>query len=179
MTHRTSRSSEPRGSPQLAGWSRSRAVADLCVSPSNHAVSTRATSIFAGVLALVVGALVGATRWANGKAESVQCGNYMASIGYAARLWASEHDDHLPSDLLSMSNEVTVPKILVCPGDHLRKPAPSWIEFAPEYSSYEIVTPSLKEGDRNGVFLRCKIHGHLGYADATVYDGVRRRTKIP
>jgi hypothetical protein len=54
-----------------------------------------------------------------------------------------------------------------------------WAVFTPADSSYEIVTPGLKDGDTNGVFLRCRIHGYLGYADATVFDGVRRRTKIP
>ena len=135
--------------------------------------------IFVGLLVLVVCALVVAAPAAKRKAESVQCGNYMASIGCAAGLWASDHDGHLPSDLLSMSNEVVTPKTLVCPGDYSRRPAASWSVFTPADSSYEIMTPGLKEGDTNGVFLRCKIHGHLGYADTTVYDGVRRRTKIP
>jgi hypothetical protein len=142
-------------------------------------MSKRAILIITGVLVLVVGALVVAAPWAKRKAESVSCGNYMASIGCAARLWAEDHDGHLPSDLLSMSNEVITPKILVCPGHHARQPAASWSVFTPADSSYEIVTPGLKDGDTNGVFLRCKIHGHLGYADATVFDGVRRRTKIP
>ena len=112
--------------------------------------------------------------------ESTNCGNYMASIGIAARLWANDNaDQHLPSDLLSMSDELSSTKILICPGDHSRLPAPSWDSFTTNNSSYEIVTPGLKEGDTNTVFLRCKIHGHLGYADGTVFDGVRRRTKIP
>lgn len=135
--------------------------------------------IFAGVLMLAACVLVVAASWGKRKAESAQCGNHMASIGCAARLWASEHDDHLPSDLLSMSNEVIATKILICPGDHSRPPAASWATFIPTDSSYEIVTPGLRDGDTNGVFLRCKIHGHLGYADATVFDGFRRRTKIP
>jgi hypothetical protein len=136
-------------------------------------------TILAAVLLLVVSALVIAAPMAKRKLESVACGNYMASIGCAARLWAGDHDGHLPSDLLSMSNEVIAPKILVCPGDHSRQPSASWATFTPANSSYEIVTPGLRDGDTNGVFLRCKIHGHLGYADATVFDGVRRRKKIP
>lgn len=131
------------------------------------------------VLAAVVVLMTFASPVVKRKAESVGCGNYMASIGCAARIWAGDHDDHLPSDLLSMSNELATPKVLICPGDHSRKPAASWGSFTPADSSYEIVTPSLRDGDTNGVFLRCKIHGHLGYADATVFDGVRRRTKIP
>jgi len=148
------------------------------VNSLDHTMSKRPIAIFAFVLVLVVVALVIAAPSAKRKAESVQCGNYMASICCAARLWASDHDRHLPSELLAMSNEVSTPKILVCPGDHSRRPAANWATFTPADSSYEIVTPGLPDGDTNGVFLRCKIHGHTGYADATVFDGVRRRTKI-
>ena len=111
--------------------------------------------------------------------ESVQCGNIMCSIGCVAVMWAND-DKHtnLPSDLISMSNELVIPRILICPGDHSRRPAASWASFTTNDSSYEIVTPGLRAWDSNGVFLRCKIHGHLGYGDATVFDGERRRTKV-
>ncbi len=128
--------------------------------------------------AVIVGIALAAPS-AKRKAEEVQCGNYMASIGCAARLWAQDHQGRLPSDLALMSNELNATKILVCPGDHSRPPAASWASVTPANSSYEIVTPGLPESDTSGVFLRCKIHGHLGYADATVFDGVRRRAKIP
>ncbi|MBI5396763.1 MAG: hypothetical protein HZA91_15825 [Verrucomicrobia bacterium] len=134
---------------------------------------------FAMILALIAVALAIAAPLAKRKGESVQCGNCMASIGCVARWWASGHDGHLPSVLASMSNEVIATKFLICPGDHSRQPAASWATFTPADSSYEIVTPGLSDGDSNGVFLRCKVHGHLGYADATVFDGVRRRTKVP
>jgi hypothetical protein len=134
--------------------------------------------ILSVVLLLAVVALVIAASSAKRKSESVQCGNYMASIGCAARIWAEDHDGHFPSTLLSMSNELATPKILICPGDHSRQPAASWASFTTADSSYEIVTGGLQDGDTNGVFLRCKIHGHIGYGDGTVFDGVRRRTKV-
>ncbi len=138
----------------------------------------RYIGIIAALLLLVLVTMALAAQMAKRKAQSLSCGNYMASIGCAARLWAEDHNGHLPSDLLSMSNELAVPKVLICPGDRSRKPATNWASFTDADSSYEIVTRALRESDTNGVFLRCKIHGHLGYADATVFDGVRRRTKI-
>ena len=111
------------------------------------------------------------------RTESIACGNYMVSIGCAARLWANDRDGYLPSDLLAMTNELINPIILHCPGDHSRQRATNWTSFTLAQSSYELVTPHLRDGDTNGVFSRCKVHGHLGYADATVFDGVRRRTK--
>ena len=154
-------------------------MAHLHVSPLGHAMKKRVAIISVAVLLVIIVGILFAAAAAKRKAESVQCGNYMVSIGFAARLWAEDHDGHLPSDFLSMSNELATTKILVCPGDHSRQPAASWSVFTPADSSYEIVTPGLKDGDTNGLFLRCKIHGHIGYADGTVFDGVRRRTKIP
>jgi hypothetical protein len=142
-------------------------------------MSKRCIIISTAVLVLVIATMVLVAPLAKQKAESISCGNYMASIGCVARLWAEKHDGHLPSSLLSMSNQLVTPAILICPGDHSRKPAANWASFTAADSSYEIVTPGLQDGDTIGVFLRCKIHGHLGYADATVFDGVRRRTKIP
>jgi hypothetical protein len=112
------------------------------------------------------------------KAESAYCGNCMVAICIAARTWASEHDGHFPTNFLVMSNELNSPKILVCPGDHSRQAAANWASFTPEQCSYEIVARNLKEGGTNGVFLRCKIHGHIGYTDGTVFDGVSRRSKL-
>lgn len=113
------------------------------------------------------------------RAESVNCGNYMASIGCAVRLWAEDNGGYLPTNFLSMSNELVATRILICPGDHLRKPAKDWGSLTPDNCSYEIVMPGMSEDDTTNVFFRCKIHGHLGYADGTVFDGIRRRTKIP
>jgi hypothetical protein len=132
--------------------------------------------IFTALVIIIAGAA--ALRSAKQKAESAMCGNYIASIGCAARFWANAHDRFLPSTLISMSNELSVPKMLVCPGDHARKAAASWETFTEADSSYQIMNPSLPESDPNGVFIRCKVHGHIGYADASVFDGVRRRTKL-
>ena len=111
------------------------------------------------------------------RAELFGCGNYMASVCLAGRMWANDNGDRFPSDLLSMSNEVVTPKILICPGDRSRKPAASWASFTPEQSSFEMVTPSLRDGDTNEVFLRCKIHGSVGYADGSVFVNGKRHRK--
>jgi hypothetical protein len=139
----------------------------------------RRFNIIVALALLATAAAVLALPLLKRKAQSISCGNYMSSIGCAARFWAEDHDGRLPSNLLSMSNELIMPKMLICPSDRSREPAASWDTFSPAQSSYEIVTQTLQDGDTNGVFLRCKIHGHFGYADATVFDGTRRRTKIP
>jgi hypothetical protein len=44
-----------------------------------------------------------------------------------------------------------------------------WEEFSEEKSSYLMVSPAVKEGGTNVVFIRCRIHGHLGFADGSVF----------
>ena len=112
-------------------------------------------------------------------AESMSCGNYMSSIGFGARLWAGDNSNHLADNFLCMSNELCAPKILICPGDKIRKPAGSWATFTTNNCSYEILRPGMLGDDFSNAYFRCTIHGHLGYADGTVFDGKRRRTKWP
>lgn len=74
-----------------------------------------------------------------------------------------------------MSNEINNTKILICPSDRSRHPAENFSSITPDNCSYEIVTKGLHEGDTNNVFLRCKIHGYVAYADGSVYDNNGRR----
>lgn len=129
-------------------------------------------------LALIIVALAVASS-VKRRLVSARCGNNMASIGLVACLWSYDHDGHFPSNFPSMSKMISTPKLLICPGDHSRKPAASWAAFTPDNTSYEIVSPGWQGNNTNTVFMRCKVHGHLGYTDATVFDGVRRRTKAP
>ena len=114
-------------------------------------------------------------RWS----ESVSCGNYMSSIGCAARIWAGDNSNHLAVNFLVMSNELCTPKILICPSDIFRTPAESWTTFTTNNCSYEILRPGMPDNDFTNAYFRCTIHGHLGFADGTVFDGKQRRTKWP
>jgi hypothetical protein len=95
----------------------------------------------------------------------------------ATRLWPDDHDGRLPSDFLSMSNELGTPKILICPSDHMRQAATNWASFGPENCSYEIVTSELQMTDTNSVFLRCRIHGYRGFVDDRLIDASGRLVK--
>jgi len=110
------------------------------------------------------------------RAESIQCGNQMSSIGCAAHLWAGENGNY-PGDFQSLSNEIIVLRILHCPSDSARPIPPSWSEVARENVSYEILSPGMNITKTSEVFFRCKVHNYLGYGDGTVFDGKRRRSK--
>ena len=111
--------------------------------------------------------------------ESVQCVNNMMTLGAAARMWANDNGDRLPPSFMAMSNEMITPRLLLCPSDHTRPMPTRWADGTPELTSYEIVSPGMPESDTHTVYLRCQIHGHLGYADATVFDGLERRGRKP
>ena len=112
-------------------------------------------------------------------AQSISCGNYMSSIALAARIWSDDNSNRLADDFLVMSNELATPKILICPSDTVHIAAKSWSEFTTNNCSYEIVRPGMNGNDFTNAYFRCPIHGHLGFADGTVFDGKSRRTKWP
>jgi len=105
------------------------------------------------------------------------CGNYMSSVGLATRVWSHDNHDLLPNNFTVMSNELSMTKILICPGDRLRQPAKDFASLTPTNSSYVLLTPGMPWNDTNA-FLRCQVDGHLGYADGTVFDGKQRRSKV-
>ena len=127
-------------------------------------------------IVLIGGSVVALYRlYERQRAESVNCGNYMSSIGCGVRQWAEDNGGRLPSDFRSMSNELSTTKLLICPGDHDRIPAKGWALLDPTNCSYEILAPGVNVADTTNAYFRCKLHGHLGYTDGTVYDGKRRR----
>lgn len=154
-------------------------MADLHVSLLGSMKTRRVVVAWLAVALAIAGSAI--AIWASvGKrhAESVGCGNYMASIGCGAKTWALDNEGRLASDFRSMSNELATTKVLVCPGDHQRVPAKDWATLDQTNCTYEIVAPAMSADDTTNVYFRCTLHGHLGYADGTVFDGKRRRTKV-
>jgi hypothetical protein len=138
-------------------------------------VKKRLTIIgFSCAACLIILAVVAGSA-ARRHAALVNCGNQMHSILLVSTmLWPDEHDGRLPSNFISMSNELATPKILICPGDRSRKPAADWAVFGPEHCSYQIVAPGVKKSETNTVFLRCPIHGYAGYVDDRLFDSSAR-----
>ncbi|MGB0583304.1 MAG: hypothetical protein ACPGVU_26780 [Limisphaerales bacterium] len=116
---------------------------------------------------------------ANAWVGEVKCVNHMVSIGLGGYMWASENEGALPKTFFSMSNELGSPLILVCPS---KKRPPLGQPWDPEadYYDYEIVaTNRMINTNGRTLFIRCKVHGFLGYAGGEVFDGKRYRKKWP
>jgi hypothetical protein len=110
------------------------------------------------------------------KAQSIACISNLKQVGLAARMWANDHREVLPPDILSMSNELNTPKVLLCPGDTGKTRASSWAEFGPGNLSYEYLTPGTSEGETPyTIMTRCPIHGHVGLLDGSVQGGAWKR----
>jgi hypothetical protein len=126
-------------------------------------------------LAVVMIPLMAALIWpalakAKGRAQTVQCVNNMKQVGLAARMWSSDHNAKFPPDFLSMSNELSAPRILICPGDQSKTPAADWSQFDPNQNvSYEFLTPNANENEvLSQTAFQCPIHGNIGLGDGSV-----------
>jgi hypothetical protein len=73
-----------------------------------------------------------------------------------------------------MTNEMSTPKILRCPGDHAREAATSFIAYTPANCSYEYLAPSAPDTEPTRVLFRCPIHGHVCLSDGSVQGGVAK-----
>lgn len=89
-------------------------------------------------------------------ATSFKCGNQAIAVTLAAVIWATDRNDRMPTNFISMKEELGSPSILLCPADRNRQQVQDWMSFRSDNCSYEILAPgiSLAElGDR--AFIRC------------------------
>jgi hypothetical protein len=121
-----------------------------------------------GVVVLGGGSFLYILKIADDRAQSVTCAITMKSVGLAGRLWANDHAGMMPTNFTCMSNEMVTPKLLHCRTDSARPAVNTWEEFSDEKSSYVMVSPGIPESTTNSVFIRCRIHGHLGFPDGSV-----------
>jgi len=118
---------------------------------------------------------------AKGRAQRISCISNIKQIGLAARMWANDNKEIMPSDFLSMSNELSSPKILTCPADTARNQAASWLGFDGNSVSYELLSPGVPEGDPSIVYVRCPIHHNVGLIDGSAQQldpAVHRINKV-
>jgi hypothetical protein len=110
------------------------------------------------------------------KAMSIACVNNLKQFGLAVRTWALDNNQSNPPNVLSMSNELSTPKILVCPADTDRQVATDWSSFTMANCSYEFLVPGEKDADLEPlrVSIRCPIHGNIGLCDGSVMRSVMK-----
>ncbi|MBI1841588.1 MAG: DUF4190 domain-containing protein [Verrucomicrobia bacterium] len=137
--------------------------------------------ILAGLcLVLVLPALLlPALAKAKARAQTISCINNMKQVALGLRIYANDHKEILPDNLKAISQELTIPRLLICPGDGRpisEQAQQDWSVLRPEDISYEYVTPGLDltKSDAQTVILRCPVHGSEAHADGSVTMGQMR-----
>jgi len=102
------------------------------------------------------------------EAHAVACVNNLKQIGLAARIWAADHNDVLPPDILSMKDGMATPKILFCPADATATPVTEWSQLDLTSISYRFLNPNGKAGDETTSLATCRIHGYVCLSDGSV-----------
>jgi hypothetical protein len=75
-----------------------------------------------------------------------------------------------------MSNELSTPRILVCPADTKKQPALDFLNLQPANVSYQVCTgTNVNENNPQAVLAVCPIHGHVLRCDGSVQAGRKRR----
>jgi hypothetical protein len=100
-----------------------------------------------------------------------RCIQGMQSIAEASRRWASEHDGRLPDDVLSLSNHLASPQLLICPATGRFSSG----AYRREEVSYVLTAPGAAAEDTNTMFLRCAVHRLGAYTDGRVANSATQR----
>jgi len=125
-------------------------------------------------VAILAGVTLPALAQAKSKAQTIACVSNLKQMGLAARIYANDHDGVFPPDFLAMTNELSTPRILICPADPARSgnTAQTWADFDPAQSSYEYLGADLKEstpGLAAKALIRCRFHGNECLGDGSVH----------
>jgi len=153
---------------------------------------------------LLAGMLLPALAKAKSKAQSINCRNNMKQIGLASRVWAIDNDGNFPFNVSTnqggtlelcspgsdgfdrnavfhfrvMSNELSTPKILVCPADIRKKAALNFESLQPENVSYQICSgTNVSEVNPATVMAICPIHNNVVLCDGSVQQFSKSRLK--
>ncbi len=146
--------------------------------------------------------LLPALARAKDRAQRISCANNMKQIGLAFRVWAIDHDDAFPFNVSTnqggtlelsrpgsdgfdrnavfhlgiMSNELSTPKILVCPADSKQQPALDFQSLQAANVSY-LVRSGTNVSDANPqmVLAICPIHNNVLMCDGSVQRVTKSR----
>jgi FtsZ-binding cell division protein ZapB len=113
---------------------------------------------------------------ARDRAMRIECVNQMKQLGLAAKMWALDNSNLYPEQVIFITNYIGgFSKLLVCPADTGRQPAPDWASWSPANLSYDYLAPGAEcDKDPNRVLFRCPIHGNVALCDGSVQSQVAK-----
>jgi hypothetical protein len=87
-----------------------------------------------------------------------ECDGRLLLIEVAVNNWYGQHNQQVPPDLVSLSNLLPSPRLLVCPADEVRVPADDWANVTPARISYEYRVFRPAAAASASAHIRCPIH---------------------
>jgi hypothetical protein len=143
----------------------------------------------------VAGAAVGVAR---ARAQSFHCENNLKQMCLAFRLWALAHEDEYPFNVSTktggskehcargsdgfdqnaalrfqvISNELSDPKILICPADTVKEPAVEFSRLQAVNVTYQVRSgTNISDRSPDEILAVCPVHNHVIRCDGTVQRG--------
>jgi hypothetical protein len=157
-----------------------------------------------GFLGVMIALLLGADLLMNLRTaampQRIDCVNNLKQIGLAFRTWALDHGDRFPFNVSTneggtlqlcarnadgfdsnasrhcqvMSNELSTPRILVCPDDPSKKAETKFENLKPGNVTYRIRSgTNLSEGAASEILALCPIDGNAVHCDGNVIRGLK------
>jgi hypothetical protein len=157
-------------------------------------------------LILLPAMLLPALARAQGQAQSATCANNLMGIGLAFKTWAIDNHDQFPFNVstnsggtlelcapgpdgydrnaalhfMVMSNELSTPRVLVCPSDSRKSFALSFQNLQPANVTYLLRSgPGVEDTNPATVLVVCPIHNNVVLTDGSVQRRPRGRPVAP
>ena len=173
---------QQKAAPGMPGWAIVLIVCG-CVVP------------FIAIIAIMAAMLLPALAAAKNKAQTINSMNNMKQIGLAFRIWEGNHNDQYPWNVsvtnggvkelcqagtdgfeknpaaifMVMSNELSTPRILVCPNDPDKQPAPDFQHLTINNVSYELRTgTNVSDAYPQAILAVDPINGMVLLSDGSV-----------
>ena len=151
---------------------------------------------------ILAGMLLPALSQAKAKAQRINCANNMKQVGLAFRVWAIDNEDSFPFNVSTnkggtlelclpgndgfdrnaafhfqvMSNELSTPKILVCPSDDRKTAALNFGSLQPANVSYQVCSgTNVSDVNPQQVLAVCPIHNNVLLCDGSVQQMSKAR----
>jgi prepilin-type processing-associated H-X9-DG protein len=129
------------------------------------------------------------------KPQHINCVSNLKQIGIAFRLWEGDHGDQYPFNLSTnaggnmelcaidkdgfdtnaylylrtMADELSTPKLLICPQDRSKTTATNFASLQPENISYRFHSgTNVTEANPQAVLAFCPVDGNLLFCDGSV-----------